>query len=302
MVSVATYVACGSNDDTRTAQEAGAGGLGEGGGDPSGGGSKSTAGSKNNGGNLNVAGADVGGAAGESGAGASAGGTAGSGGAAGEGGGSSGGEAGASGGAGGAPEVPDFTFPAACPGPAESYTTLTGTSEDDMFTTLQLDGKVLAFGSSGNDDFGMSYGGDDCLVGGPGDDNFSSSNEGGTTTFVGGSGVDTFHIEYNNDYIRIADMESGDKIALNVETFQFLTGNSGDVPAVAQVVSVPDYSAGTGMATAEASCIVYDPKTGELWRDTDGYTKGSSPYDAQRLGQIINFASYTFDLNDFELD
>jgi hypothetical protein len=148
----------------------------------------------------------------------------------------------------------------------------------------------------------MSYGGDDCLVGGPGDDNFSSNNEGGITTFVGGSGVDTFHIEFNNDYIRIADMASGDKIALNVETFSFLTGASGEVPAATQVVSVPDYSAGTGTATAEASCIVYDPNTGELWRDSDGYTKGSTLNDAQRLGLIINFATYTFNLNDFELD
>jgi hypothetical protein len=64
---------------------------------------------------------------------------------------------------------------------------------------------------------------------------------------------------------------------------------------------VPGYSTGTPSGVIEGASIIYDPQTGELWRDWDGGIKGSSVNDAQIL-TILNKDGYTFDLNDFEID
>jgi hypothetical protein len=68
------------------------------------------------------------------------------------------------------------------------------------------------------------------------------------------------------------------------------------------VVSSAGYATGTVDGCGEGSCIVYDPDTGELWRDADGYKKGSSASDAYVIGTIVNHDSYVFSLDDFIID
>jgi hypothetical protein len=245
------------------------------------------AGSQNNGGSQNTAagqGGDVSGGGNSAGAalgGESAGGAA---------------MAGASGEGGASPDV---SLPAACPGVLEDYMQVTGTTDNDTYVTEQLAGKQLVLGLAGDDIFGKSSDGLDCLVGGDGEDDFSSSIE-QATYFVGGAGADTYHIDSANNYVHIGDMESVDTIGLSQATFTFLGGAPGDVPSQFQVVSSAGYATGTVDGCGEGSCIVYDPDTGELWRDMDGYKKGAT--DATVVGTIVNHDSYIFSLDDFIID
>jgi hypothetical protein len=292
LASATTYAACGSSDASKALQEGGAGGeAGETAG--SGGSNNAAAGSKNGGGSAN----NVAGQAGEN---SSGGQTTGQGGASG---GDSGMLGGASGtdaaGAGGSGETPgDMSLPAACPGVLADYTLLVGTSGDDAFTTQDVGGKKLIFGLEGMDSFPKEHGGEDCIVGGPGDDDFTNSDE-FANYYFGGGGADTYHIDTTGNYVRIADMASGDVIALSKVTFTFLTGASGDVPQSTQVLAVPGYSTGTSSGVVEVSSIIYDPTSGELWLDTDGGVKGVN--DKQIL-TIVNKDGYTFDIDDFELE
>lgn len=293
LASATTYVACGSSDAAKAVPEA-AGAGGEGGeSTSSSGGSSNVAGSKNGGGSANM----VGGQAGESSGGAA---TSGQGGASGGDSGMLGGAAGAeTTGAGGEGPV-DMSLPAACPGVLADYTLLVGTDGDDVFTTQDVGGKKLIFGLDGMDTYPKEHGGDDCIVGGPGDDDFTNSDE-FANYYFGGAGADTYHIDTTGNYVQIADLEHGDIIALNQVKFAFLTGNAGDIPSSTQVFAVPGYSTGTTSGVIEGSSIVYDPNSGELWLDYDGGVKGSSVNDKQIL-TVLNKDSYTFDVDDFELE
>jgi hypothetical protein len=293
LASVATYAACGSSDGTRTDQDAGAGGLGEGG-ETSAGGSTSTAGSKNTAGSTSTAGSKNG-LGGEGGSGADGG----SGGAsAGEGG--TGGDVplGGEGGAAGAP--PDTGLPAACPGVIGDYTVVTGTDGPDTFTAEQQTGKALILGLEGDDVIDRDPAGGDCLVAGPGDDDLTNPGE-GMSYMIGGAGADTFHlIGQRNNYAQIVDMSAEDSIGLSKTTFPFLAGTTGDSPFDYQVVTVADYAAGTGLVpNGEGAAIVYDPATGGLYEDLD---RGNNTTGATQLATILNHGSYTFELTDFVLD
>lgn len=292
LASAVTYAACGSSDTTKTLPEGGA--AGEGGDSTSAGGKSNVAGSQNGGGSLNM----VGGQTGEGGAGAPATGQGGA--SAGDSGmlsGAAGTEAAA--GAGGSGDTTgDMSLPAACPGVIADYTLLVGTAGDDVFTTLDVGGKKLIFGLDGMDTYPKEHGGDDCIVGGPGDDDFTNSDE-FANYYVGGAGADTYHIDTSGNYVHIADLEHGDIIGLSKVKFPFLTGNAGDIPSSTQVLAVADYSTGTSSGVVEASSIIYDPNSGELWLDVDGGAKGVN--DRQIL-TVINKGSYTFDVDDFELE
>jgi hypothetical protein len=291
LVSAATaYTACGSSDESKAVGAAGEGGENGDAAAGAGGNSPSTAGSQNNGGSQNAAA----GLGGDIAAGGNSGGPA-------LGGQSAGGAAAGAGGAGGDGGAPDSGLPAGCPGMLEDYTQLIGTSDGDAYVTAQLDNKQLVFGLAGDDTFGKSNDGGDCLVGGPGEDDFTSSTE-QATYFVGGAGADTYHIDSVNNYVHIADMESVDTIGLSKVAFPFFSNAVGDVPNQFQLVSAPGYATGTVSACGEGSCIVYDPNTGELWRDSDGYAKGSSSDDAFVIGTIVNHEAYVFSLDDFVID
>lgn len=291
LASAATYVACGSSDTTKTLPEGGAGG--EGGDSTSVGGTKSVAGSSNSGGSLST----VGGQTGEGGAGAPASGQGGaSAGDSGMLGGAAGAEAAA--GAGGSDTTGDMSLPSECPGALADYTLLVGTTGDDTFTAPDVSGKKLIFGLAGMDVFPKEHGGEDCIIGGPDDDDFTNSDE-FANYYFGGAGADTYHIDTSGNYVQIADMEHGDLIGLNQVKFAFLTGVPGDIPQSSQVFAVPGYSTGTTSGVVEASAIVYDPTSGELWLDTDGGVKGVN--DRQVL-TIINKDSYTFDVDDFVIE
>jgi len=293
LVSATTYVACGSSDPSRAEQDGGAGG--EAGDHPSSGGSQASGGSVNSGGTVNSS-------AGEGGALGGMPGSGGSGGADVSGGDTSmiGGAAGA-GGAAGLPDLPDDQFPAICPGVIGDYTRVDGTTDDDAFTATQQIGKALIFGLAGNDTFDKDLDGTDCLIGGAGDDDFTAAGE-STSYLVGGSGADTFHIGGFSFSSVIADMrpDEGDVIGLNLTNYA-LTGQAGDTPSATELVEVVDYEAGTGVVPAgTGGALVYDPATGSLWRDFNRGTKGDG--SAQQVAKIVNYASYTFDLNDFVLD
>jgi hypothetical protein len=284
------FVACGSSDHARSDQDGGAGGEGgsEAGAPTTSGGSNSSAGSQNSAGMSSNANAGQGG---EAGAGAAA--TAGAGG---EGGSSSGG----AGGEGGAPT--DGALPAACPGVIGDYTQVEGTAGDDIYMETDLVGKRLVFSREGVDTFEAGGDGGDCLVGGPGDDHFSSPSE-MASYFVGGAGADTYHIDTQVNIVRIVDMEAADTIALSVNAFPFLFGDPGDTAQPGQVYALEGYSAGTAsIPVGEGSAIVYDPTTGELWRDDDRATKGSSTGGEFQLGTILNHDGYQFSLDDFVLE
>lgn len=281
------FVACGSSDHSRSDHDGGAGGEGgtEAGAPSTSGGSNSSAGSQSSAGMSSNANAGQGG---DSGASAAATG--------GEGGTSSGG----AGGEGGAP--PDNALPAACPGVLDDYTEVEGTSGDDLYIADDLAGKRLVLSREGIDTFEAGGDGGDCLVGGPGDDHFSSPSD-AASYFVGGAGSDTYHIDTQANFVRIADMEAADTIALSVNAFPFLFGDPGDTAQSSQVYSIAGYSAGTGtIPVGEGSAIVYDPTTGELWRDDDRVTKGSSPTAEFQLGTIVNHEGYQFSLDDFVLE
>jgi hypothetical protein len=292
---MATYVACGSSDDTRSDQEAGAGGLGEGGEQPSAGGSNSSAGSKNNGGSTNAAGSDHG-VAGEglsasgNGPGPGEGGRAGSGGA-------PGGEGGESGAA-GAPV--DTGLPAVCPGVIGDYTVVTGTEGPDTFTTEQQSNKTLILGLEGDDVIDGNFDGNDCLIAGPGDDELTNPGE-AMSYMIGGAGADTFHLSaQTNNYAQIADMSAEDSIGLSKTTFTFLGGTTGDSPYDSQLYSIAEYAAGTGMIpSGEGGAIVYDPATGGIYQDID---RGDSTTGMTQIATVLNHASYSYELTDFVLD
>jgi hypothetical protein len=296
LASVTTYVACGASDPSKAAQEEGAGG--EAGDSTSAGGKSSAAGSQNGGGSLNNPGGQGGT---DSGTGATAGnvdgGTgneAGAGGVVG-----SAGDAGA--GAGGETGTDTSTLPTACPGVIADYTTLVGSAADDAFTGPDVNGKKLIFGLEGADTFPAEHGGDDCLVGGAGDDDFTNSDE-FANYYVGGPGADVYHISTTGNYVRIADMEPADELSLKQTSFAFLTGAAGDTVNANQIHAIPGYSTtGTPSGVVEASSLVYDPTTGELWLDADGGIKGSSLDDRQIL-TILNHQGYTFDIDDFVLE
>lgn len=299
LVSVSTYVACGSSDPSNSDQEAGAAGAPGAGGEPSSsGGSKNAAGSKGTAGDANAAGAT--GSAGGEGGGANAP-LGGSGGAAGEaaggdaGGGDAGGDA-----AGGAPD--DGGLPSVCPGVLSDYTQLDGTSGPDTFTTELLEGKLLVFGLDGDDVFDGNPTGNDCLVGGPGDDDLTNPGE-SASYLIGGPGADTFHlIAQTNNYALIADMSAEDSIALSKASYG-LDGTVGGTVASYQLYSLADYEAGTGSIPAgESAALIYDPATGGIWRDVDRGVKGSSQGDAVQLATVLNHSSYTFNPEDFMLD
>lgn len=296
VISAAAYVACGSDDGSKAVQAGGEGG--EGGEAPTNqGGKNNTAGSQNNAGND---------AGGQGGAGATSNaGAAGGSGLGGEGGvtasAGAGGALGGSGGDGGAGgESPDpLAQPAACPTAGNPYTQLVGTEAADTFTSNDVSGKKLIFGLGGDDIFPTEHGGDDCLVGGPGDDDFTNSDE-FVNYYVGGPGADTYHITTTGNYLRIADMEAGDTLALSAAAFPFV-GAPGDTPSANNIKSVPGYSTGTPSGVTEGTTIIYDPTSGELWLDWDGGVKGSSANDRQIL-TILNKDGYQFSLDDFEID
>ena len=302
VISAAAYVACGSDDGSKTLQAGGEGGEG---GDPTQNqaGKNATAGSQNNlGGDAGQGGAGSGGSAGMVGdAGAPLGGQGGASGSAGAGGSRAGSDGeGGNGGMGGDATTDPLVKPAACPSPVNGYTQLVGTEAADTFTADNVSGQKLIFGLGGDDVFPTEHGGDDCLVGGPGNDDFTNSDE-FANYYVGGAGADTYHINTTGNYLRIADMEAGDTIALSLAKFQFLAGVPGETPSVNNVRSVPGYSTGTPSGVSEGSSIVYDPTSGELWLDWDGGTKGSSVNDAQIL-TILNKDGYQFSIDDFEID
>jgi hypothetical protein len=292
LVSASTYVACGSSDPSKTEEAGGVGGAaGEAGittgGKSSGAGTQSGGGSKNNAGE---AGMTTGGVAANAGA---AGSEAGGAGAAGE---SAGGM---SSGAAGAPPD-DMSLPAVCPGLLDDYTLLSGSAGDDHFLAADVSGKKLIFGLGGADIFDTEHGGDDCLVGGPGDDDFTNSDE-FANYYVGGAGADTYHISTTGNYLRIGDLEAADELSFEQATFTYLLGAAGDNVNANQLHSVSGYSTGTSSGVVEGSSLVYDPSTGELWQDFDGGVKGSSVSDKLIL-TVLNHDSYTFDPDDFVIE
>lgn len=294
VISAAAYAACGSDDGSKAVQAGGEGGEG---GDPT----QSQAGKNNTAGSQNNVGGEGGaGVAGNKGASGDAGAPGGFGGQAGTPG-SSGaaGTPGGEGGGGGEGNVDPLAQPAACPTPVNGYTQVVGTEAADTFTSNDVSGQKLIFGLGGDDVFPTEHGGDDCLVGGPGDDDFTNSDE-FVNYYVGGPGADTYHITTTGNYLRIADMETGDTIALSSTTFPFL-GASGDTPSANNLLSVPGYSTGTPSGVTEGTTIIYDPTSGELWLDWDGGTKGSSVNDKQIL-TILNKDGYQFSRDDFEID
>lgn len=298
LVSATTYSACGASDPVRTARGGGAGGEGGEPSDGAGGATASTAGSSSAAAGSPDTGSGGGGGGGAGAAGAA---TAPGAGAGGDGG------AGAegTGGAGGSPESdvlgPEDGLPPACPGPLESYTQLTGTNDDDDVTSQQLAGKTLGWGLSGADTFEEDTGGGDCLVGGPGNDEFTSASE-THSYFYGGPGADVFHLNNNGGHLFIGDFENGDTIGLPLNNFDFLHPTPGDAPLETELLLVPGYGDGANTGSSEKVVLVYDSATGILWRDTDGATKGSVMYDAIQLATIINYDGYTFDRADFEIE
>ena len=294
VISAAAYVACGSDDGSKAVQAGGEGGEG---GDPA----QGQAGKNNTAGSLNNVGGEGGaGVAGSQGQSGDAGAPGGFGGAAGVPGGAGAGGNGGDAGGGGEGNVDPLAQPAACPSPVNGYTKLVGTETADTFTTNDVSGKKLIFGLGGDDVFPREHGGDDCLVGGPGNDDFSNSDE-FVNYYVGGPGADTYHIDTTGNYLRIADMEAGDTLALSLTKFAFLAGVPGETPSANNVKSVAGYATGTPSGVSEGSTIIYDPTSGELWLDWDGGTKGSSVNDAQIL-TILNKDGYQFSLDDFEID
>lgn len=294
LVSVTAYVACSGSDATKAEQEAG-GAAGEGGESSSSGGSSNVAGSKNGGGTQSV----VGGQAGEAASGGAA--VVGQGGAqGGDDAGMLGGSGPDAGGAGGAGQEPvDMSLPAACPGVIGDYTLKTGTESADHYLVADLGGKQLIFGLGGDDVFDEDYAGQDCLLGGPGDDEFTSSGE-FASYFFGGSGADLFHLNNPYGYFHVVDMESADTIGLKQSTFNFLNGSIGSTPSETQLLSLPGYAQGNAsIPNGEGAALVYDPNDGTLWRDMD---RGDKTSGANQIGTIHNYATYQFDINDFELE
>jgi hypothetical protein len=293
LVSATSYVACGSSDESRTDQEAGA--NGEGGDGSNSGGSQNSAGSSDVAGTNNSGGGDRsnGGApialGGEGGtAGSSPGGSGGDQ--------PLGGDAGAAGAAGASS---DPTFPELCPGVRADYTQVDGSSGADTFATAQLAGKTLVLGLEGDDIFDRNHDGQDCLVGGPGDDDLTNPGENVSYLF-GGPGADTFHlIAQLNNYAFIADMSSEDTIGLSKATFTFLDGVAGATPSEYQMHSIENYSTGAVVPNGEGSVIVYDPVSGELWQDLD---RGDNSAGASKIATIVNAAAYTYSIDDFVLD
>lgn len=293
LLSSAAYAAaCGSSDESKAEPDGGAAGATDGGESPSVGGSQNAAGTRNAGGSPSAsAGEGNDGEGGASGHGAAAG--------VGAGGEPSPDAAGgmdASGGmgAGGESNSSLDVLPEACPGAFADYTRLVGTDGDDTFTTPDVNGQKLIFGLDGVDTFPAEHGGQDCLVGGPGNDDFTNSDE-FANYYYGGSGDDTYHVDTAGNFVHIADFAAGDRIALSLATYP-LTGTPGEPASSAQVVSVPGFSSGTSTAS-EATVIVYDPETGELWRDVGGGTKDDG--SAAVILTIVNKSSYVFDINDF---
>jgi hypothetical protein len=206
--------------------------------------------------------------------------------------------AGGAGGAGGEAAV-DMSLPAACPGVIGDYTLKVGTENADHYLVADLDGQQLVFGLGGDDVFDFDYAGQDCLLGGPGDDEFTSSGE-FASYFFGGPGADVFHLTNAYGYFNVADMEAGDTITLSQTPFNFLIGQSGSTPDPTAVVSVAGYATGAASApNGEGGVLVYDPNDGSLWRDTD---RGDKTTGANKVGTILNYSTYTFDINDFEIE
>jgi hypothetical protein len=288
LVSATTYVACGSSDPSKAQQAGGEGGAG--GEAPSSAGKSNTAGSQNGGGSKNnagEAGMTSGGVPANAGA---AGSEAGGAGAAGE-------SAGGMSSAGGAP--PDgVSLPTACPGPASGYTLVTGTATDDHFLAADVSGTKLVFGLDGADIFDLEHGGNDCLVGGPGDDDFTNPDE-FANYYVGGPGADTYHISTTGNFVRIADMEPDDEIRLSQTKFTFLAGAAGDTVSDTQLILVPGYSLGASSGVVEASSLVFDSSEGELWLDVDGGAKGVND---RLILTILNHDDYNFDPDDFVIE
>lgn len=290
LLSAAAYAAaCGSNDETKAEPDAAAG-ASDGGESPSDGGSQSAGGAHDVGGGPSAAGGQGGqiAEAGTAGDGASGGVSLG---------GDTSGSGGQSGAAGASNPSELDLLPEACPGAFADYTRLLGTDDDDGFTTQDVSGQKLIFGLDGADTFPAEHGGQDCLVGGPGNDDFTNSDE-FVNYYYGGSGDDTYHVDTAGNFVRIADFAAGDQIALSSATYP-LAGTPGEPPSPAQVVSIPGFSSGTSTAS-EATVMVYDPDTGELWRDVGGGTKDDG--SAAVILTIVNKSSYVFDINDFVVE
>ncbi len=296
-LSAAAYVACGASDPSIADQEDGGAG-GEGGdGANAGGASNSAAGAQNGGGSKSNPGGgegglvEIGGAA-----------TAGAGGA---GLGGDSGMLGGAAGAGGAGEpLDENAFPSEC-GVVGDYLTQDGTTGPDTFTSVQLgmnNSKVFARGLEGDDVFEFNNEGQDCLVGGAGDDELSAPGEFASILF-GGSGADLFHLRYtsNNGPSVILDMTSEDTIGILKTTFNFLAGDPGATPLDTQVMALAGYEAGTtAIPNGEGAVLVYDPETGGLWLDVDRGMKDLD--DTGQLISIANFGDYVFDINDFVIE
>lgn len=264
----------------KSAQEAGAGGEAQAGGDSAGGSSSQAGAPSAEGGSGGEAlGGGGGGGSGDV-SGGAAGATA---------------EAGA--GAGGAP---DSGLPSGCPGALADYTVLDGTADADTFDNTALEDKKLVFGLEGADVFDKSDDGGDCLVGGPGDDELTSSSD-AVSYLIGGEGADLFHLdEASGNYAHIVDMTSEDEIGLSRGAFPFLAGQVGATPSTSQLYSVADYEAGTGeVPSGEGAAIVYDPGTGGLWMTP---LRGTKDDAATPIATIVNHGSYTFAIEDFVLE
>jgi hypothetical protein len=161
-----------------------------------------------------------------------------------------------------------------------------------------VSGKKLIFGLAGEDTFPKEHGGDDCIVGGNGDDGFTNSDE-FVNYYVGGPGADVYHVDTAGNFVRIADFSGEDTISLKQTFFTFLVGNAGAPVNSAQLKSVPGYSTGTSAGAFEGTALIYDPSSGELWRDSDS---GDNTTSATKVLTVLNKDGYVFDLADFVIE
>jgi len=207
----------------------------------------------------------------------------------------------ASAGAAGESGAPSVVLPRECPGVLGDYSILFGEAGGEMFSDLQLEGRVLVFGGTGDDTFLSSPpGAGDCLLGGEGNDRFEADYLGAPSVFVGGAGDDVFVVRGSagTDTAHVSDFQSSghDRIIFDAMAYG-LTFTQG-APLSSEVVSVPGFTGGNSTAAASAR-ILYNPDDGGLWYDSDANGEVAS---AVQIAVIENYASYRFDLNDFSLE
>ncbi len=193
-----------------------------------------------------------------------------------------------SGGLGGAPNPGGdvcFNYPAAC-GDITNFELTLGT---DAGETLSASGPAnLVVGLGGDDTLPSDYG-DDCYVGGPGDDRLAQSFEYSTHIMMGGPGSDTFALvhPFQNE-VTIVDMEADDTVALNWTNFARAAGTAG-APLGNAIEAIEAFNAGE--PSTASTRIIYDPTDGELWWE-DGEV-------SHHFATIENHENYEFDPADF---